>query len=108
MAQVEYDGGYSEAENEMARNEVVVGRDDATVHSAAERALTKTPALSPRETSSAKDWTCIFSITLWRWALMVRSEVPSAMPICLFFSPRMTSSKTCRSRELAETGAHAV
>jgi hypothetical protein len=31
-------------------------------------AATATPTRSARDTSSAKDRTCIFSITLWRWA----------------------------------------
>ena len=44
----------------------------------------KTPIRSARETSSAMDRTCIFSITLWRWALMVRSVAPNALPTCLF------------------------
>src|SRR4029453_13623594 len=55
----------------------------------------KTPTRSARETSSASDRTCIFAITLWRCALMVRSVPPSAPAICLFVLPRMTSPKTC-------------
>src|SRR6478609_10467084 len=43
---------------------------------------------SARDTSSAKVWTCIFSITLWRWALIVRSVVPKLRPICLPVLPR--------------------
>ena len=39
--------------------------------------------LQQEETSSAKDRTCIFSITLWRWALIVRSVAPNALAICL-------------------------
>ena len=58
----------------------------------------RTPARSARDTSSGKDRTCIFSITLWRWALMVRSVQPSARATCLLMLPRMTSSKTSRSR----------
>ena len=30
----------------------------------------KTPTRSARDTNSARVWTCIFSITLWRWALI--------------------------------------
>src|SRR6478752_4528428 len=48
------------------------------------------------ETSSGKDRTCLFSITPWRWALMVRS-VAKARPICLLVRPRMIRSKTSRS-----------
>ena len=61
-------------------------------------ALPKTPTRSAMDTSSAKDRTCIFSITLWRWALMVRSVQPKARATCLLGAPRTTSSKTCRSR----------
>ena len=64
----------------------------------------KTPTRSARDTSSGKDRTCIFSITLWRWALMVRSVQPIARAACLLVSPRMTRSKTSRSRGVnAET-----
>jgi hypothetical protein len=56
------------------------------------------PARSARETNSARDWTCIFSITLWRWALIVRSVAPNTLPTCLLVLPRMMSSKTSRSR----------
>ena len=56
------------------------------------------PIRSARDTSSARDRTCIFSITLWRWALMVRSVQPNARATCLLVLPRMTRSKTCRSR----------
>jgi hypothetical protein len=35
------------------------------------------------DTSSAKDRTCIFSITLWRWALIVRSVDPSDMAVLI-------------------------
>ena len=38
----------------------------------------KTPTRSASETSSAKDWTCIFSITRCRCALTVRSVQSSA------------------------------
>ena len=59
--------------------------------------------------SSGKDRTCIFSITLWRWALMVRSVQPSARAACLLVLPRMTRSKTSRSRGVnrRETSANA-
>ncbi len=43
----------------------------------------KTPTRSASEASSARDWTCIFSITLWRWALIVRAVVPNASAIRL-------------------------
>ena len=48
---------------------------------------------SASDTSSAKVRTCIFSITLWRWALTVRSVQPSTRAICLFALPRMISSE---------------
>ena len=48
---------------------------------------------SARDTSSGKVRTCIFSITLWRWALMVRSVQPNARATCLLGLPRMTSQK---------------
>ena len=37
-------------------------------------------------------------MTLARWALIVRSVPPNALAVCLLVLPRMTSSKTCRSR----------
>jgi hypothetical protein len=43
----------------------------------------KTPTRSARDTSSARDRTCIFSITFWRWALMVRWAAPNITAICL-------------------------
>ena len=56
----------------------------------------KTPTRSARDTSSATDRTCIFSITVWRWALMVRSVPPSARATALLVLPRTISSKTSR------------
>lgn len=58
---------------------------------------------SARETSSAMDRTCIFSITLWRWALTVRSVAPNAFARCLLVLPRTTSSKTWQTTR--STGA---
>jgi hypothetical protein len=59
---------------------------------------TKTPTRSATETSSAKDWTCIFSITPCRWALIVRTVEHNRLATALLVLPRMISSKTCRSR----------
>jgi len=41
---------------------------------------------------------CIFSITPWRWALIVRSVQPNDRAACLLVWPLTTSSKTSRSR----------
>ena len=60
-----------------------------------------TPTPSARDTSSAKDWTCIFSITLWRWALIVRSLQPNAREACLLVLRIALGGHT------AEAAAHA-
>ena len=40
--------------------------------------VASSPSRSARATASASDRTLSFSIAAWRWALMVRSEVPSS------------------------------
>ena len=68
------------------------------------------PIRSAMDTSSAKDLTCIFSITLWRWALTVRSVQPSARAICLLViaaNDKLENFPLAR-RQSPDTGAHAV
>jgi hypothetical protein len=66
-------GGLRPSHSGTCRLEMPLG-----VYPAAEaRTLTR----SARETSSAKDWTCIFSITLWRWAFVHRGEYPYHHPL---------------------------
>src|SRR3954469_24699558 len=61
------------------------------------------PSRSAFETSSARERTCIFSITWWRCAFTVRSVVPSSWAICLLILPRTIRLKTCRSRGVSES-----
>jgi DNA-binding NarL/FixJ family response regulator len=60
----------------------------------------KTPTRSARETSSAKDRTCIFSITMWRWALIVRSVQPNDLAACLLVCPSINADP--RQRQIYE------
>jgi hypothetical protein len=78
----------------LAMRASVVDGDAGSVCPVADAAATR----SANETSSAKVRTCNFTITLWRWALMVRSVAPKMRPICLLVLPRMICSKTCCSR----------
>src|SRR6516164_3561341 len=56
------------------------------------------PVRSAIMTSSATERTPHFSMTMWRWAFTVRSQVPISWAICLLSMPRTTSANTCFSR----------
>ncbi len=58
---------------------------------------------SATRTRSASVATSIFCITSARWALTVRSEVPSSAAISLFSLPATTRANTERSRGLKES-----
>src|SRR5579864_354127 len=53
-------------------------------------------------TSSARESTFIFRITLPRCALTVISLIPSSPPTCLFNKPDTTRAITCCSRAVSE------